>query len=51
MEAGAMPLRLLETERAPRLRGAHADLWRTASGWIWVGYFSVIAATLVAWAL
>jgi len=46
-----MALRLLETGKAPRLRGAQADLWRTASGWIWVCYCGLIAGTLLWWAL
>jgi len=46
-----MALRLLETGKAPRLRGAHADLWRTVSGWLWTTYLFAIASMLLWWTL
>jgi hypothetical protein len=46
-----MALRLLQTEKAPGLRGPNADIWRTVSAWIWTTYVLLIAGALLWWAL
>jgi hypothetical protein len=46
-----MALRLVGNASAQRLRGAHADLWRTLAAWIWATYVLVIGAALLWWML
>jgi hypothetical protein len=40
----AARLRILDTGPQARLRGRHADLWRTVSGWFWMTYLIGLAA-------
>jgi hypothetical protein len=46
-----MAVRLLETTKVPRVRGAWADIWNTVSAWIWTSYLLLIAGAFAWWAL
>jgi hypothetical protein len=44
-----MALRLVYAAAPRRLRGTHADAWRTIAAWIWATYLVVAAAALLWW--
>jgi hypothetical protein len=48
-EGSSMALRRLDTEGAPHLHGADADMWRTLAAWLWTTYLAVVTGAVVWW--